>query len=116
MNKKEMLAAGIFLGILATKIFDLPDFLIQIVFGICLAYAFSTAMVVIFVGALVSALFGGAAMLIARIFVGWESTILPGLITAGIVGALFLLVAFVVIMAGLKDGLKEEVLPAKQEK
>jgi len=115
MNKKEVLAAGIFLGILATKVLDLPDFLIQIAFGVCLAYAFGTAMVVVFVGALVSAIFGGAAMLIARIFVSWDSALLPGLITAGIVGALFLLVAIVAVIGALSDGLEEKA-PAKPEK
>ncbi|MEK7508360.1 MAG: hypothetical protein AAB568_00715 [Patescibacteria group bacterium] len=115
MNRKEVLAAGIFLGILAVQILGLPDWLIGAIFGACLVYAFGTAMVVLFVGALVSAIFGGAAMLIARIFVGWESTILPGLITAGIVGALFALVAIVFMMGALSDGLEEKA-SAKPEK
>lgn len=116
MNRKEVLAAGIFLGILAIKVLGLPDLLISIIFGICLAYAFGTAMVVVFVGALVSAIFGGAAMLIARIFVSWDSALLPGMITAGIVGALFALVAIVAIISALSDGLEEKVSPAKPEK
>lgn len=116
MNKKEVLAAGIFLGVLAIKILDLPDVVIGAIFGACLVYAFGTAMVVLFVGVLVSAILGGAAMLIARIFVGWESTILPGLITAGIVGALFALVAIVAVMVALGEGLKEEAPSTKPEK
>lgn len=105
-----------FLGILATKILDLPDWLIQIAFGICLAYAFSTAMVVIFVGVPVSVVLGGIAMLIARIFVSWDSALLPGMITAGVVGSLFVLVAIVAIMGALNEGLKEASAPIKPEK